>query len=115
MLTSIDRSRKDQISAQQTVSRGPEAAMAPLWAAVVCGLHDTDHWKLGQGRNSCVFFPPTSQSRLALLVLLAWLLLTTERSGNQALWPLISTRRFSQMRRESLPARGRSLQDLVLV
>lgn len=45
---------QDEITAQQAISRGTEAAMAALRQAMVRWLHDPDYWKLGQSWNSYV-------------------------------------------------------------
>lgn len=50
-LTRYMCSRKDKVAAQQTASRGQEAAMATLWSAVVCGMHHAHHRQLCQGGN----------------------------------------------------------------
>lgn len=48
------RSRKDQNTAQPTVTRREEAALATIWQTVVCRLHHTHHWKLIEGWNTYV-------------------------------------------------------------
>ncbi|QYS96844.1 Tricarboxylate transport protein [Trichoderma simmonsii] len=50
-LTRYMCSRKDKVAAQQTASRGQEAAMATLRSAVVCGMHHAHHRQLCQGGN----------------------------------------------------------------
>jgi len=42
-------SRKDTITTQPKITRRQEAAMAAIRQAVVCWMHDTDHWQLAEG------------------------------------------------------------------
>ncbi len=47
-------SRQDTDTAQSQVGRRAEAAVAAIRKAVVCRVHDADHWQLGQGGDSYV-------------------------------------------------------------
>ena len=47
-------SRQDTDTAQPQVGRRAEAAVAAIRQAVVCRVHDADHWQLGQGGDSYV-------------------------------------------------------------
>ena len=47
-------SRQDADTTQSQVGRRAEAAVAAIRQAVVCRVHDADHWQLGQGGDSYV-------------------------------------------------------------
>lgn len=50
----MQHSRKDTIAAQPKVTRWQEATMAPVRKAVVCRMHNIDHWQLAEGWDKYV-------------------------------------------------------------
>lgn len=47
-------SREDQNTTQPSIAGWPEARLATIWQRLVCGMYNTDYWKLVEGRHPYV-------------------------------------------------------------